>query len=195
MGFGCFLTLPMVLVDKALLMAFMERWSPITLAFHLLVGEIRLPPIDLFTMMGLSMGGTPPPSSEDFDLALVACCIGPQPMLYYKGTRGVLPSQFEEYVWAIDASSEVEQAQSTRAFLPYMLTLSIFCGKSDRVYFHLLPTLEDLALVASRSWVRSALGWMYLNMTEISMGQSPAAFVGLCFLWEVMYIFFISFVL
>lgn len=47
-----------------------------------------------------------------------------------------------------------------------MLTRSIFCRKSDRVYFHLLPALEDLDLVATWSWGRSALRWMYPNMRE-----------------------------
>lgn len=77
MGFGRFLTLPMVPADKALLMALVERWFPITRTFYLLVGEIGVPSIDFYMMTGLSMGGTPPSSSEDFDLALVAPCIGP----------------------------------------------------------------------------------------------------------------------
>lgn len=140
MGFGCFLTLPMVPADKALLMAFAERWSPITWTFHLLIAEIRMTPMNFFMMTGLSMGGTPPPSLEDFDPALVAHCIGPQLVVYYKGTKGVLPSWFEEeYVWATDASSEVEQAQSTWAFLLYMLTQLIFCGKSDKVSTYCRP--------------------------------------------------------
>lgn len=76
-----------------------------------------------------------------------------------------------------------------------MLTRSIFCGKNDRVYFYLLPALENLDLVAARSWGRSALGWMYLNMSEISTGQSPHAFVGLFFLWEVRVCFYFIFLL
>lgn len=77
MGFAHFLTLSMVPADKALLMAFAERWSPITRTFHLPAGEIGVPPINFFMMSGLSMDGTPPPSSEDFDPTLVARCIGP----------------------------------------------------------------------------------------------------------------------
>lgn len=53
-------------------------------------GRDRDAPDRLFMMMGLSMGGTPPLSSEDFDPTLVARWIGPQPMTYYKGTKGVL---------------------------------------------------------------------------------------------------------
>lgn len=156
MGFGCFLTLPMMRADEALLMAFTERWSPITRTFHLLAGEISVPPIDFYIMMGLSMDGTPLPSLEDFDPTLVARCIRPQPVVYCKGTKGVLPSWFkEEYVWATNASSYMEKAQSTRAFLFYMLTRSIFYRKSDRVYFYLLPALENLSLVAAPSWGRS----------------------------------------
>lgn len=60
MGFGRFLTLPMVLVNKALLMALVERWSPITRTFYLLVGEIGVPLIDLYMITVLSMDGTPP---------------------------------------------------------------------------------------------------------------------------------------
>lgn len=65
--------------------------------FHLPMGEIDLPPIDLFMMTGLSIDDMPPPSSDDFDPELVARCIGPQLMAYNKGTKGVLPSWFKEY--------------------------------------------------------------------------------------------------
>lgn len=77
MGFGRFLSLPILSADKVLLMALVERWSPITQTFHLLMGEIGVPPIDFFMMTGFSMDDTPPPSSEDFDAKLVARCIGP----------------------------------------------------------------------------------------------------------------------
>lgn len=77
MGFSHFLTLPMVPTDKALLMALVERWSPITQTFHLPIREIGVPPINFFMMTGLSMDGTPPPSSKDFNVDLVARCIGP----------------------------------------------------------------------------------------------------------------------
>lgn len=167
-------------------MALAERWSPIRRTFHILVGEIRVPLIDFFMMTGLSMDGTPPPSSEDFDVDLVAHCIGPQPMTYYKGTKGVLPFWFETgYIWVTNASTPVEKAFSTWAFLLYMLTRSIFCGKSDMIYFYMLPASKELDLVATWSWGRSTLGWMYSNMSKISARQSPYAFVGLCFLWEV----------
>lgn len=76
MGFSHFLTLPMVSADKALLMALVERWSPITQTFHLLAEEIGVPPIDLFMMTGLAMDGARPPSSEEFNAELVAHCIG-----------------------------------------------------------------------------------------------------------------------
>lgn len=58
-----------------------------------------MPPIDLFMMTGLAMDGIPLPSSEEFNVKLVARYIGPQPMAYYMGTKGVLPSWFkDEYV-------------------------------------------------------------------------------------------------
>lgn len=152
MGFGHFLSLLMMPVDKALLMALVERWSPITHTFHLPMGEIGVPPIDLFMMTKHFMGGTPPPSSEDFDPALVARCIGPQPVVYYKGTKGVFLSWFKkDYIWATNASTLEEKEFSIRAFLLYMLTHSIFYGKSDKVYFYLLLALEDLNLVATWS--------------------------------------------
>lgn len=196
MGFGHFLTLSMVPTDKALLTVLMERWFPITQTFYLPVGEIGVPPIEFFMMTGLSMDRIPPLSSEEFDAPLVAWCIGLQPVVYYKGTKGVLPSWFEnDYIWATDESSDMEKVYSIQAFLSYMLTHSIFCGKSDWVYCYLLPVLENLYLVATWSWGRSALGWMYLNMSEISMGQSPHAFVGLCFLWEVCVFFYFIFLL
>lgn len=114
--------------------------------------EIGVPSIDFYMMIRLSMDGTPPPNLEDFNAKLKARCIGPQPVVYYKGTKGVPPSWFENgKVWATDASMPTKKAISTRAFLLYMLTHSIFCGKSDRVYFYLLSTLEDLDLVATQS--------------------------------------------
>lgn len=133
------------------------------------MGEIGLPPIDFFIMTSLSMDSMPPLSSDDFDLELVAWCIGRQPIEYYKGTKGVLPSWFKKkYVWDTNQSSLAEIDFSTHTFLIYMLTRSIFCGKSDRVYFHLLLDLEDLDLVGTRRCSRSDLGWMYANMSEIS---------------------------
>lgn len=94
-----------------------------------------MPLIDFDIMSGLSMDGTPPPSSEDFDADLVAHCIRPQHVVYYKGTKDVLPSWFEkDYVWATNDSTPTKKAYSTRAFLLYMLTRSIFLRKSDKVY-------------------------------------------------------------
>lgn len=71
MGFGPFLSLVVLKVDKALLMALVKRWSPVTRTFYLPMGEISLPPIDLFMMIGLSMDGTPSLSSDDFGPELV----------------------------------------------------------------------------------------------------------------------------
>lgn len=127
MGFGRFLTLLMVPADKALLMALVERWSPITPTFHLPVGEIRVPLINLFMTIRLDIDGKPPPSSEEFNAELVAHCIRPQLVVYYKGTKGVLPSWFKnDYIWATNESSDMEKAYSTQAFLLYILTCSIF---------------------------------------------------------------------
>lgn len=92
MGFGPFLSLPVLKANKALMMALAKRWSPVIRTFHLPMGEIGLPPIDFFMMTGLSMNITPPPTNDDFDPKLVARCIGLQPMEYYKGTKGVLLS-------------------------------------------------------------------------------------------------------
>lgn len=78
------------------MMALAKRWSLVTCTFHLPMGEIGLPPIDLFMMTDLSMDGTPPPSSNNFDLELVARCIGPQPVENYKGMKDVLPSWFKK---------------------------------------------------------------------------------------------------
>lgn len=87
-GFWPFLSLLMFLADKALLMALMKRWSPITQTFHLPMGEIGVPPIELFMMTGFSMGGTPPPSSEDFDPASVAHCIKTLARAILQGHQG-----------------------------------------------------------------------------------------------------------
>lgn len=47
------------------------------------------------------MDGTRPPTTDDFDAELVAWCIGQQPVEYYKGMKGVIPSWFKKkYVWA-----------------------------------------------------------------------------------------------
>lgn len=61
MGFGPFLSIPLLKADKALLMALAKRWSPITRTFHLPMGEIGLAPTDFFMMTRLPMGGEPPP--------------------------------------------------------------------------------------------------------------------------------------
>lgn len=119
-------------------------------------------------------------------------------MAYYKGTNGVLPSWFEkDYVRTTNQSPPEEIAFSTHAFLVYMLTRSIFYGKSNMIYFHLLLTLEELDLVATHSWGKS-LRWVYSNISEISAKQGPHAFLGLCFLWRYdLFLFFqfLSFIL
>ena len=113
-----------------------------------------MPLIDYFMMIGLSMDGTSSPSSEDFDTDLVVRYSWPQPVVYYKGIKGVLPSWFEkDYVWATNDSTPAEKAYSTWVFLLYLLTRSIFYRKSNRVYFYLLPALENLDLVTTQSWV------------------------------------------
>lgn len=186
LGFGPFLSLPMLKANKALMMALVERWSLITQTFHLPMGENDMLFIDFYMMTDLSIDGTPPITTNDFDAKLVARCIGPQPMEYYKGVKGVLASWFEKkYVLATNQSTLAGIDFSTHTFLIYILTHSIFCRKSDRVYFHLLPSLDDLGIVGTYSWGRSALGWMYTNMSEVSVGQGPHSFLGLYFLWEV----------
>lgn len=91
----------MLKIDKALMMAPVERWLFVTRTFHLPMGEIGMLPIDFYMMIDLSMDGTLPPTTDNFDVELVARCTGPQPVEYYKGTKGVLPSWFEKkYVWA-----------------------------------------------------------------------------------------------
>lgn len=66
----------MLQADRALLMALIERWSPITHTFHLPMREISVPTTDFLMMTGLSMDGTPLPSSDDFDPTLVVRYIG-----------------------------------------------------------------------------------------------------------------------
>lgn len=71
-------------------------------------------------------------------------------MVYYKGTKGVLPSWFEnDYICTRNTSTPAEKAFSTRAFLLYMLTYLIFYRNTNRVYFYLLTALEDLDLMAT----------------------------------------------
>lgn len=135
MGFSHFLSLPVLKADKALMMALAERWSLSMHTFHLPMGEIGLPPIDLFMMTGLSIYGMPPPSLDDFNLELVARCIGSQPVAYDKGMKGVLPSWFKEYVWVTNESTPQAIAFSIRFFLAYMLTHFIFYGKNNKIYF------------------------------------------------------------
>lgn len=67
LAFGPFVNLPMLKADKALMMALAERWSPITRTFNLPMGEIGIPPIDFYMMIGLSMDNVPPPTTDDFD--------------------------------------------------------------------------------------------------------------------------------
>lgn len=54
------LGIPLLKADKALLMALVERWSPISCTFHLPLGEIGLNPTDFYMMTRLLMRGDPP---------------------------------------------------------------------------------------------------------------------------------------
>lgn len=53
MGFGPLLSIPLLKANKALLMALVERWSPL--------GEIGLTPTNFYMMTCLPMGCDPPP--------------------------------------------------------------------------------------------------------------------------------------
>lgn len=92
MGFGSFLTLPVLKVDRILMTALAKRWLPVTCTFHLPMGEIGMPLIDLYMMSRLPIGGTLPLSIDELDLDIVRRCMGPQTKEYYKGTKGVLAS-------------------------------------------------------------------------------------------------------
>lgn len=61
LGFRPFLSIPLLKVDKALLMALAKRWSPITHTFHLPMGEIGVTLMDFYMMTRLPVGGAPPP--------------------------------------------------------------------------------------------------------------------------------------
>lgn len=56
MGFGPILGIPLLKADKALLMALADIWSPITLTFHLPIGEIRVTLTDFYMLTRLPMG-------------------------------------------------------------------------------------------------------------------------------------------
>lgn len=71
LGFGSFLSLPSLKVDKGLLMALAERWSLVTRTFHLPIGEIGLPPINFFMMTGLPMDGLAPLTVDEATPELV----------------------------------------------------------------------------------------------------------------------------
>lgn len=60
LGFGPFLSIPLLKADKALLMALAKRWSPITRTFHLPMGEIGVTLTDFYMMTWLFVGGAPP---------------------------------------------------------------------------------------------------------------------------------------
>lgn len=63
-----------------------------TYTSHLPMGEIRMPPIDFYMMMGLPTDGALPLSTDEFEFKTVKRCIEPQPIEYYKGTKRVLAS-------------------------------------------------------------------------------------------------------
>lgn len=103
MGFGLFFDIPLLKADKALLMALVERWSPITHTFHLPMGEIGVTPKGFYMVTRLPMGGAPPPYEVMPSIDMIRKCLGPQPLHFNRGFRGILPSWFEkEYIWAIE---------------------------------------------------------------------------------------------
>lgn len=168
MGFSLFLTMSMLKVDWALMMALVERWSPVTYTFSFTYGRDWEVPHWLLHDDKTFHGQHPSlvnwwawfGDGDELHRALAYRVL--------QGNQRCPNSWFEtKYVWAIDESSEEERDYSTRTFLLYMLTRSIFCVKSDLVYFWLLPALKDLDRVGSFSWDRSALGWMYSNMREV----------------------------
>lgn len=121
-------------------------------------GGDRVTPDVLLHVDPIAYGGDPPPSELMPSQDMIRRCLGPQPLSFDRGFRGVLPCCFEkEYIWAMDQSSEEEIGYLVRAFLLYMFTQSVFSGKSDRIFLNFLPTLDNLSKVNTFGWGRSAL--------------------------------------
>lgn len=121
LGFGPFLSLPVLKADRVLMTTLVKRWSPVTYAFHLPMVDMGMSPIDFYMMTGLSIGGTPSLSTDELDLDMVRRFMGSLLIEIYKGTKVILASWFEtKYVWATDESSEEERDYFAQTFLIFM---------------------------------------------------------------------------
>ena len=172
--------------DHAQLVALAERWWDTTNTFHLPFGEATLTPLDFAAITGIRVGGDPLPLDDDLfrNHDALIHYLGRVPRMNERGIMryGHLYKDYQGFV----CDTEQSFGQLARVFLLYLLGVSLFATKDNRISLRFLPALRDLYRVHTYDWGGAALATIYGHMGHISRSsESTLSMGGYWRIWEV----------
>ncbi|CAA0827387.1 Unknown protein [Striga hermonthica] len=143
--------------------ALVDRWSDTTHTFHMATGEFTITPVDFAALTRLSFTGTVIHFNCVFELSgrdrdMVRELVG------VVRADGSLPANHLRDYWLGRVREVLEDAdvrRFARAFLLFALTKVLFPRVNSEVFWALLPSLVDLAVVSTLDWARAGLAQMY----------------------------------
>ena len=142
---------PSIQLDHALIIAFVERWHPETLSFHLPHGEMTITLQDVEVIMGLpiegeAMVGPNKRTWTDECVEMLGIQIPNDPQIVPRGPRILIPTLVERIRQPLPPNAnEIQVHQYTRCYILALLRDMVFLDKSgDRVHFMWLEFMQNL---------------------------------------------------
>jgi hypothetical protein len=180
-GFKHFVeTQPTKTAKKSLLCALVERWWDTTHTFHIAGVEMTITPYDMYRLTGLRVDRIVPtfsafptrvrPNREYLSISLGA-------------TSADLPTVMRTFVEAPQTTVE-ESTRMARAFLLYLIGMTLDCNTSQTIPVRWLHLLVDFQQTAQYNWGGVALANLYAGFNAISRGATTS-FVGPWRIWQV----------
>ena len=168
-GFGDFIRLQYIRIDRALITALVERWRRETQTFHLHLGEMTITLQDVAVLLGLRVDGIAVCCSTvgiDWNEVYLHLLGQVPPRESLKGrTRVSLLWLREQFSRLSEDATEIEVEQHARAYLLYLLGSTIFAdSSSSHVHPMYLLLLEDLYTAGQYAWGSATLAYLYREL-------------------------------
>ncbi|XP_058223034.1 protein MAINTENANCE OF MERISTEMS-like [Rhododendron vialii] len=166
-GFGEFVSvLTRASNDRQVVRALADRWWDTTNSFHFSFGEMMVTPLDFAAITDLRVEGDPIPydATAGRDPKLQRRLLGYK----LRAKKGDTPyPQLLEF-WTEPLESRVQEEQMARCFLVYVLGVSLFPNRRNRVHLSFLQALRNIEEIAHFDWGGTALGACYAFMGSLS---------------------------
>lgn len=171
LGFGNLLLLSNQMLNKNLLVELMERWSCEERAFVLLPGNLKITPMDVVLILGLSVVGDPVILKEDEPLMELEKEYGAA-----LGKRKISVSLLES---RLDSIGDAVNENFIRTFILFMFGTIVFPSTSGKVVdSRYLSFLKDLDNVGCFSWGGAVLD--DLTMWLDKRKETSVQYIGGC---------------